>query len=386
MKPLPAKVGKTHQVRLVSFRSPTKILNLNLNLNLEVHQKFISIFDWCNNAASDISKWVMMDTQEIFSLPRGDEEAFRRKALEVFHFQYRHNDVYREFSQHLEVDPAEVTRVADIPFLPVEVFKYRKVLSTATKPEKVFVSSGTSGSVPSRHHVADLQVYEHSLQRGFHLFYGPPEDYCVLALLPGYLERQDASLVYMARRLMEAGRHPDSGFYLDDLDGLAVVLDRLMSKGQKTLLLGVSFALLDFARRHPMPLEHGVVMETGGMKGQHREMVREELHDILCAAFHQKAIHSEYGMTELLSQAYAKKEGVFSCPPWMRVLIRDSNDPLRLTGHGRAGGIQVVDLANVYSCSFLATKDLGKSGLGNTFEVLGRFDHSDVRGCNLMVE
>ncbi len=327
----------------------------------------------------------MMDTQTIFSLPPGDEDAFRRKALEVFRFQYSQNDVYREFSQHLGVDPGEVTRLSDIPFLPVELYKYRKVLSVATLPEKVFASSGTSGSLPSRHHVAHLRLYERSLLEGFRLFYGPPEDYCVLALLPGYLERQDASLVYMARCLMDAGRHPDSGFYLDDLDGLADVLDRLVTKGQKTLLLGVSFALLDFAARHPMPLRHTLIMETGGMKGRRREMVREELHGILCVAFQQKAIHGEYGMTEMLSQAYSKGEGIFSCPPWMRVLIRDGNDPLRVIGHGRGGGIQVIDLANVYSCSFLATQDLGKTTPEGTFEVLGRFDHSDVRGCNLMV-
>ncbi len=328
----------------------------------------------------------MIDIQDIFSLPGDDEEAFRCKALEVFHFQYSHNEVYREFCQHLDVEPDVVLQLSDIPFLPVELFKHRKIMSSQKGPEIVFASSGTSGSAPSRHHVADLQVYDRSLLRGFHLFYGPPEDYCVLALLPGYLERQDASLVYMAQRLMEAGRHPDSGFYLDDLDALAMVLKKLMASGQKTLLLGVSFALLDFAERHPIPLEHTVVMETGGMKGRHREMVREELHDMLCGAFQQEVIHSEYGMTELLSQAYAKKKGVFSCPPWMRVLIRDSNDPLRVIGHDQGGGIQVIDLANVFSCSFIATQDLGKSHARGTFEVLGRFDHSDVRGCNLMVE
>ncbi len=327
----------------------------------------------------------MIDTREIFSLSQGDEEAFRRKALEVFRFQCKQNEVYRKFCQYLEVDPAEVMQVSDIPFLPVEVFKHRKVVSTCRRSEKVFTSSGTGGSAPSRHHVADLQVYGRSLLEGFRLFYGPPEDYCVLALLPGYLERQDASLVYMARCLMEAGRHPDSGFYLDELDALARALKIQMGNGQKTLLLGVSFALLDFAERHPMPLEHTVVMETGGMKGRHREMVREELHGLLCRAFHQKVIHSEYGMTELLSQAYSTGEGMFACPPWMRVLIRDSNDPLRILGHGQGGGIQVIDLANVYSCSFLATQDLGKIAAEGTFEVLGRFDNSDVRGCNLMV-
>ncbi len=327
----------------------------------------------------------MMDTQAIFSLSPGDEDAFRRKAIEVFRFQFKQNSPYREFCQELGVDPGRVMQVSDIPFLPVEVFKHRKVLSVDRQPEKVFASSGTTGSVPSRHHVADLHVYVQSLLKGFQLFYGPPGEYCVLALLPGYLERQDASLVYMARRLMDAGRHPDSGFYLDDLDGLARVLDRQMARGQKTLLLGVSFALLDFAERHPMPLRNTVVMETGGMKGRRREMIREEMHGLLCQAFQQEAVHSEYGMTEMLSQAYSTGAGQFSCPPWMRVLIRDSNDPLRVLGDGQGGGIQVIDLANVYSCSFLATQDLGKTSAAGTFEVLGRFDHSDVRGCNLMV-
>jgi len=322
--------------------------------------------------------------QRIFSLT-GDG-GFWELAMEVFRYQARHNEVYRQFCHDLGCDPLQVKTPEDIPFLPIELFKSRKVVSFAGKEACVFTSSGTTGSVPSRHYVADLSVYERSFMTGFRHFYGEVSGYAVLALLPGYLERQDASLVYMTRRLIQESGHYQSSFYSNNMQDLVKGLKMLQKEGVRTLLLGVSFALLDLAGLHPMPLKRTIVMETGGMKGRRREMIREELHRILSTAFQQEHIHSEYGMTELLSQAYSKGDGLFACPPWMRVVARDSNDPLELIGHGRSGGLNVIDLANIHSCSFLATQDLGKTYPDGRFEVLGRFDHSDVRGCNLMAE
>jgi phenylacetate-coenzyme A ligase PaaK-like adenylate-forming protein len=307
-------------------------------------------------------------------------------ALDVFRFQYDNNMVYRHFCDALGLTADLVNALEDIPFLPIELFKSHRVVSFRGREKQVFTSSGTTGSTSSRHMVYDLAVYERSFLESFRMFYGEPSDYCILALLPAYLERRGSSLVHMASRLIEVGGHPNSGFYLDELEVLSEALHRLMAKGQKVLLLGVSFALLEFAERFPMPLQNTIIMETGGMKGRRREMVRAELHQILCRAFQQKVIHSEYGMTELFSQAYSRGDGLFAAPPWMRLLIRDSNDPLDIIGEGRTGGINIIDLANLHSCSFIATQDLGKLHPGGFFEVLGRFDHSDVRGCNLMVE
>ncbi|MFP4690291.1 MAG: acyltransferase [Bacteroidales bacterium] len=372
-------------------------------------------------------------TDRIFALSA--DNAFEEAALEVFRFQYAHNVVYRRYCDLLGQTPAGIRRIEQIPFLPVELFKSHRVVSFSSPETHVFTSSATTGSVPARHFVTDLTVYERSFMEGFRLFYGLPSRYCVLALLPGYLERKGSSLVYMADRLIRESGHPDSGFYLDNLDGLALRLKQLMESGTRILLMGVSFALLDFAEKHPMPLHNTIVMETGGMKGRRREMTRQELHERLRKAFQQNAIHSEYGMTELFSQAYSMGSGRFECPSWMRVLIRDSNDPLEVsaglrggkanqqdsvTGRNegavnqhetgtsrhegvvnpyedsasrqenvhriRSGGINVVDLANIQSCSFLGTEDLGRLHHDGTFEVLGRFDHSEVRGCNLMAQ
>ena len=322
-------------------------------------------------------------TGQIFDID--GPETFNHLAMEVFRFQYGHNDVYRQFCDALERPPSKVGGLADIPFLPVEFFKHHRVVSYRGEADIVFSSSGTTGSDTSRHYVKHVSVYLRSFTEGFRYFYGDPAGYCILALLPSYLERDDASLVYMAKGLMEQGGHPDNGFYLHDMKGLHEKLVRLSDNGQPTLLLGVSFALLDLAEAHPTKMTNTVVMETGGMKGRRREMVREELHAILKEAFGVAAIHSEYGMTELLSQAYSKADGLFACPPWMKVLIRDSNDPLTLTGGSRAGGINIIDLANIFSCSFLSAQDLGRVHPDGGFEVLGRFDNSDVRGCNLMV-
>jgi phenylacetate-coenzyme A ligase PaaK-like adenylate-forming protein len=315
-----------------------------------------------------------------------DQAGFDRLALDVFAFQYARNPVYAAWCKALGRNPSNVQGMHDIPFLPISFFKSHEVVAFEGDLRMVFSSSGTTGSSTSRHFVADPQLYEKSFLEAFRIFYGEPGDYCILALLPGYLERSGSSLVYMAQKLIERSGHPLSGFYLHNLEKLSQHLQQLMNAGQKVLLLGVSFALLDMAEQYPIKLENTIVMETGGMKGRRREMIRGELHQVLCRAFGLESIHSEYGMTELLSQAYSTGEGVFQCPPWMRVLIRDSNDPLTIGDGMRAGGINVIDLANLYSCSFIATEDLGRIHPNGHFEVLGRFDHSDVRGCNLMVE
>jgi phenylacetate-coenzyme A ligase PaaK-like adenylate-forming protein len=320
----------------------------------------------------------------IFNLKGGD--SFDVVARDVFCFQYDNNIVYRKFCDALGRTPGVIDALEAIPFLPIELFKIHRIVSFTGKEKHVFTSSGTTGSRSSRHFVVDLSIYERSFMESFRKFYGEPAEYCILALLPAYLERKGSSLVSMANELIDASGHQDSGFYLDELEVLSDTLNRLMAKEQKVLLLGVSFALLEFAERFPMPLHNTIIMETGGMKGRRREMVRAELHQVLCSAFQQEVIHSEYGMTELFSQAYSRGNGLFATPPWMRVLIRDSNDPLDFIGEGRTGGINVIDLANLHSCSFIATQDLGKLHPGGLFEVLGRFDHSDVRGCNLMVE
>ncbi len=311
---------------------------------------------------------------------------FDSLALENFAFQYEKNPVYQAFCKALNRTPAHVRQLTDIPFIPISFFKNHKVTSFSGKAAHVFTSSGTIGSVPSRHYVFKMQLYERSFLNAFRMFYGGPKEYCVLALLPGYLERSGSSLVYMARRLMEESHHKLGGFFLNDLSGLKKNLQILEEKEDKVLLLGVSFALLEMAEQYPGALKNTIVMETGGMKGRRRELVREELHDILRNAFKVPAIHSEYGMTELFSQAYSKGEGLFECPPWMKVLIRDPNDPLSFSANPGSGGINMIDLANIYSCSFIATQDLGRLHAGGQFEVLGRFDHSDTRGCNLMVE
>ncbi len=321
--------------------------------------------------------------ERIFSV--SEEEAFETLALDVFRFQHGGCSVYRRFCDALDVDVNAVQTIKDIPFLPVELFKKHRIVSFPGDEAVAFSSSGTTRSIPSQHYIYDLSIYEKSFLQSFRLFYGDPADYCILALLPAYLEREGSSLVYMADRLIQASDHPLSGFYLDEMDKLSANLEHLMAEGQKVLLLGVSFALLDLAEQHPMTLRNTIIMETGGMKGRRREMIRGELHHTLCEAFGQKVIHSEYGMTELLSQAYSKGEGLFAAPPWMQVFIRDSNDPLDFLDAGRTGGINIADFANLYSCSFIATQDLGRQHPDGTFEVLGRFDNSDVRGCNLMV-
>lgn len=321
--------------------------------------------------------------EDIFKIT--SELEFNTLALRVFKFQYEANAVYQKFCKLLDKHPSNVNSLRDIPFIPIEFFKSHDILSTMEPIVKTFTSSGTTGSQTSKHFITDLTIYEDSFNIAFKEFYGTPEDYAILALLPSYLERDGSSLIYMANNLIADSKHPKSGFYLHNLEDLAKTLKALDASGQKTLLIGVSFALLDLVDAYSFQLENTIIMETGGMKGRRKEMIREELHEILSKGFGVNHIHSEYGMTELLSQAYSNGHGIFKCPRHMKILIRDPEDALTYLTKGKTGGINVIDLANLNSCSFIATQDLGKQITETDFEILGRFDHSDVRGCNLMV-
>lgn len=321
-----------------------------------------------------------IDTYNPFRI--NSEDRFNEVALEIFQFQYKNNLVYRKyvdgFGRNTPRDYSE------IPFLPIEFFKTQQVTCGGDLFDLEFKSSGTNGA-NSTHHVKDKIIYESSFLNGIQLAYSDIKNRVVLALLPNYVEQGSSSLVYMVDSLIKKSKFKESGFYLSDIDALISVLEELERRKQPTLLLGVSYALLDLAEKKNLKLRYANVMETGGMKGRRKEMVRSELHLVLCNGFGVSEIHSEYGMTELLSQAYSKGNGIFNCPPWMKVQIRDTNDPLELLPNGRAGGINVIDLANIYSCSFVATQDLGKTAKNGSFEVIGRFDIGDVRGCNLMV-
>jgi len=308
---------------------------------------------------------------------------FEELALEVFNYQYNHNTIYQSFCNYINANPKAVLAVRDIPFLPISFFKSHQVKTENFAPEAIYTSSGTSGMVNSKHEVRSLSVYSQSFNTAFELFYASPENYIVIGLLPSYLEREGSSLIYMVDQLISKSKHKNSGFYLNNLDELAHFLNEYKGSRQ-VLLIGVSYALLDLAEGFNLDLSEAIVMETGGMKGKRREMTKIELHETLKQAFNSTEIHSEYGMTELLSQAYAKGKGQFKCPPWMRVLIREHNDPFSYTIK-KSGGINVIDLANLSSCAFIATDDLGKI-TENYFEVLGRFDHADLRGCNLLVQ
>ncbi len=312
-------------------------------------------------------------------------EQFTKAALEVFKHQFKNNKVYRSFCDLINRHPSDVTKVAQIPFLPIEFFKLREVLSSTEKVEETFTSSGTTGSVTSKHFVTDINFYKQSYLNGFSHFYGNIKEYTVLALLPNYLERNGSSLVFMVDDLIAKSKNSDSGFYLNNLDELAKKIINLDKKGQKILLIGVSFALLDLIEKQQFKLKNTIIMETGGMKGRRKELIRNELHQLLQDGFGVDEIHSEYGMTELLSQAYSKGNGVFETPPWMKILTRDTEDALTILPTEKAGGINIIDLANYNSCSFIATQDLGKVYQNGTFEIIGRFDNSDIRGCNLMV-
>ncbi len=320
---------------------------------------------------------------DVFNI--SSENDFTDLTLEIFRYQAMHNPVYARWINELGVDYLSVNGLNEIPFLPISVFRNQKVLTGKHEPAKVFISSGTTAMTRSSHYVADLSIYERSLTTCFRKFYGEINEYAILALLPSYLEREGSSLVYMANRLIELSGSEMSGFFLDDYRSLVKRIKLLDDEGKKILLLGVSFALLDLAEYSKINLENHIVMETGGMKGRRKEITREELHSILKESFGLKSIHSEYGMTELLSQAYSGGGGIFKAPGWMKILIRDPHDPFSYYGHGRTGGVNIIDLANIYSCPFIETSDLGVSNPDGSFEIVGRFDNSDIRGCNLLL-
>jgi phenylacetate-coenzyme A ligase PaaK-like adenylate-forming protein len=324
-----------------------------------------------------------MDVNNIFSLTT-DAGAFEQQSLAVFRFQYEQNPVYRKWVDLVQPDPGSIKTLLQIPALPISFFKSQRVSTTDFTEKLVFESSGTTQLNTSKHYVKDPALYQRSFLDAFRRFYGDPADWCILGLLPSYLERQHSSLVYMVNELIRLSAHPSSGFYLDEHALLSERLQQLEKSGQKTLLIGVTFGLLDFAADYPQQLRHTIVMETGGMKGRRKELTRSEVHELLTKNLGVTEIHSEYGMTELLSQAYSSGNGRFVCPPWMKVLVRDEEDPLNIRFTGR-GILQVIDLANMYSSAFIATEDVGRVFEDGSFEVWGRLDNSDIRGCSLLI-
>jgi hypothetical protein len=318
--------------------------------------------------------------EKVFGL--SNEKEFTRIALEIFQYQYLTNTVYKAYCEAIHRSPETVLELQQIPFLPIRFFKTHEIISGTFTPQAIFESSGTTGFTTSRHLVRDVSVYEKSFFNCFENFYGKPEELCVVGLLPSYLERVGSSLVYMVDSLIKQSRHPLSGFYLYNHQKLKETLVQLEAQGQKTILFGVSYALLDFAEAFPFRLKHTTIIETGGMKGRKKEITKAALYAELQKAFSLAEVHSEYGMTELLSQAYAVN-GFYKPPPWMKVLLRDATDPFSFSE--RTGVINVIDLANIYSCSFIATDDLGRLHTDGSFEVLGRIDNSDIRGCSQLV-
>ena len=319
----------------------------------------------------------------IFELKSDDD--FNALALKVFNYQFLYNVPYHQYLSALNVNIVDITHYSQIPFLPIEFFKSQQVLTKSLTNNAIcFSSSGTTAQITSKHYVSDVLLYEASFTKCFQQFYGNIKDYCVLALLPNYLERKESSLVHMFNKLIKDSHHKLSGFYLNNLQDLAQTIKLLKQTNHKTLLLGVTYALLDLAEMNVELTDNFIVMETGGMKGRRKELIKDELHDILKSKFKVSSIHSEYGMTELLSQAYSNNNGIFKCPPWMKVLVRDVNDPFSYVQNKKTGGLNIIDLANVNSCSFIETKDLGKINEDFDFEILGRFNDSDIRGCNLM--
>ncbi|WP_046743027.1 LuxE/PaaK family acyltransferase [Kordia zhangzhouensis] len=324
-----------------------------------------------------------MESNTIFNI--SNDATFEKHAFHIFRHQFENNRTYRSFCDLLYVHPSDVKKIEEIPFLPIQFFKSHKIVSNQKNIQEVFTSSGTTGNNTSKHLVTDISLYEKSFQKGFEYFYGAIEQYVVLALLPNYLERKGSSLVYMVNDLIKRSKSVESGFYLDNIEELTKKLIRLDNEGKKVLLIGVSFALLDLVETTQFQLKNTIIMETGGMKGRRKEIIRAELHQQLRKGFGVNEVHSEYGMTELLSQGYSNGKGIFKSPPWMKILTRDTEDALTIQPYGKSGGINIIDLANINSCAFIATQDLGKVYEDNTFEVIGRFDHSDIRGCNLMI-
>jgi hypothetical protein len=330
-----------------------------------------------------------VDVNNIFS---NDPRLFNQTALDLFAYQYSGSKVYQRWCdlilpvQHPknEAGVPVFSSYKDIPAMPIGFFKTETVQTGNYEPALYFESSGTTGTEQSKHYIKDEAVYQQSFLTAFEAVYGPINNWCIIGLLPAYLERPHSSLVYMVEHLIKASNHAKSGFYLYDHEALANTLKANETAGQKTLLIGVTFALLDFAQNFPMPLSYTTILETGGMKGRRKELTRQEVHAALMDAFNVTSIHGEYGMTELLSQAYATGNGIYKCPPWMRVLVSEEEDPLTIKTSGR-GSLQVIDLANIHSCAFIATEDIGAVYEDGSFEVFGRMDHSALRGCSLMV-
>lgn len=325
-----------------------------------------------------------MNNYNIFNI--SSEKEFNAIALEVFYYQYKNVNVYRKYVDLLKKDISNIYDIQTIPFLPIEFFKTHKIITDNNEPEIIFQSSGTTGVNTSKHYIKDMTVYDCSFATCFNFFYGDIKNYCLLALLPSYLKRKNSSLIYMIQQLIKATKNNDSGFYHNNYTELITKLKDLKKKKQKTILFGVSYALLDIVEKYSIDIPDVIVMETGGMKGKRKEITKKELHFLLCEGLGHSHIHSEYSMTELLSQAYSKGNNVFLCPPWMKVIIRDINDARSLLKNKQTGGINIIDLANYNSCSFIATDDIGKIYTDDSFELLGRIDNSDIRGCNLMIE
>lgn len=322
----------------------------------------------------------------VFQKKTLNEDEFNDLCISIFKFQYQNNNIYKSYVNYVCKDASNLNHYTQIPFLPIEFFKKHDIVCLPqTNSDVVFTSSGTTGTITSKHIVQDIELYTQSYLNGFQLFYGSISDYCILALLPSYLERKGSSLIYMFDDLIKKSNYPFSSFYLHNMDELISTSEKLIDNNQKVILLGVTYALLDLAEKNHKLSKDWIVMETGGMKGKRKEMIKHELHDILINSFGVNSIHSEYGMTELLSQAYSKSNGIYQTVPWMKILIRDVNDPFTYLNNRKTGGINVIDLANLYSCSFIETKDLGKINEDGSFEIMGRFDNSDLRGCNLMI-
>ena len=311
------------------------------------------------------------------------EEDFKKICFEIFKYQVDYNPIYSAYCEII-LKGKNPNKLTDIPFLPISFFKEEQIICHGQKIEEIFLSSGTTGN-QSKHLVSDLSIYKKSFRKSFELFYGDITDYCILSLLPNYREREGSSLIYMVDDFIKNSKHPDSGFYLNDHKKITQTLIELENKNQKTILFGVSYALLDLANKYPQKLFNTIIIETGGTKGNRKEILKEELHESLKSCFKTKTIHSEYGMTELLSQSYSKGNGIFKSPPWKKVLIRDTNDPLSFVDNNITGGINIIDLSNIYSCPYIATQDLGKKYNDDSFSIIGRYDNSDVRGCNLLV-
>jgi Acyl-protein synthetase, LuxE len=320
-----------------------------------------------------------------------NEEDFETTAIEVFNFQYHHNDTYKAYCDLLKIDIAAINTIEKIPFLPIQFFKTKQIKTTTFEPAVIFESSGTTGSINSKHFVKDLSLYEQSFSQTFNQFYGNEKDYCIIGLLPSYLERKGSSLVYMVNDLIKKSTHGNSGFYLYEYEKLQQILLENEAAKQPTILIAVTYALIDFAEQNNMQLAYTTIMETGGMKGRKEELSRKKVHEIVTSKLGVKKVHSEYGMTELLSQAYSKGDGNFKCPPYMRLLVRSEDNPLEVSANipfnknEISGGINIIDLANLYSCSFIATDDVGKIYTNKSFEIVGRQENSDVRGCGLMI-